>query len=78
MKPADIVFFLPMESKLEEYLKRSLRYSLFLTAAGSVHFIYHSIAIIGSDKCRGKAAIHFGFARHLPCEVVVCRDRLSL
>lgn len=29
LKPADIVFFLPMENKLEEYLKRSLRYSLF-------------------------------------------------
>ncbi|MCM3745321.1 ABC transporter permease [Sporosarcina luteola] len=29
LKPADIVFFLPMENKLEDYLKRSLRYSLF-------------------------------------------------
>lgn len=29
LKPADIVFFLPMENKLEEYLRRSLRYSLF-------------------------------------------------
>lgn len=29
LKPADIVFFLPMENNLEEYLKRSLRYSLF-------------------------------------------------
>ena len=29
LKPADIVFFLPMENKLDEYLKRSLRYSLF-------------------------------------------------
>lgn len=29
LKPADIVFFLPMENKLEEYVKRSLRYSLF-------------------------------------------------
>lgn len=28
LKPADIVFFLPMENKLDEYLKRSLRYSL--------------------------------------------------
>ena len=28
LKPADIVFFLPMENKLEEYLRRSLRYSL--------------------------------------------------
>ena len=28
MKPADIVFFLPMENRLDEYLKRSLRYSL--------------------------------------------------
>ncbi|MCM3639371.1 ABC transporter permease [Sporosarcina luteola] len=28
LKPADIVFFLPMENKLEDYLKRSLRYSL--------------------------------------------------
>ncbi|GEN82773.1 protein EcsB [Sporosarcina luteola] len=29
LKPADIVFFLPMEKKIEEYLRRSLRYSLF-------------------------------------------------
>ena len=29
LKPADIVFFLPMENKIEEYLRRSLRYSLF-------------------------------------------------
>src|SRR4051812_6108736 len=29
LKPADIVFFLPMENKIDEYLKQSLRYSLF-------------------------------------------------
>lgn len=29
LKPADIVFFLPMENKIDEYLKRSLSYSLF-------------------------------------------------
>ncbi|WP_432360612.1 ABC transporter permease [Sporosarcina sp. UB5] len=29
LKPADIVFFLPMESKIDDYLKRSLRYTLF-------------------------------------------------
>lgn len=28
LQPADIVFFLPMEKKLEEYLKKALRYSL--------------------------------------------------
>lgn len=28
LKPADSVFFLPMEKKLEDYLNRSLRYSL--------------------------------------------------
>lgn len=29
LKPADIVFFLPMEGKLKQYLTRSLRYSFF-------------------------------------------------
>ncbi|MCG7345571.1 ABC transporter permease [Sporosarcina sp. ACRSL] len=29
MKPADIVFFLPLEKKLDDYMRRSLRYTFF-------------------------------------------------
>ena len=58
LKPADTVYFLPLEQKLVTYMKRSLSWSFYFTIAITIYFIYCCIAITFGYRDRIEDGVH--------------------
>ena len=58
LKPADTVYFLPLEQKLMTYMKRSLSWSFYSQLPLTIYFIYSGVAITVGYRDRIEDGVH--------------------